>query len=104
MRGKIPFDPHIIICGKRADKMSNTAIMVFENNNDVCDIEVPLYISANELLYGLNEGFNLGINLEDSTQCYLCSENPIALLKGNRLLSEYGLHNGTRICYKKSNS
>ena len=101
MRGKIPFDPHIIICGKRADKMSNTAIMVFENNNDVCDIEVPLYISANELLYGLNEGFNLGIKLEDSTQCYLCSENPIALLKGNRLLSEYGLHNGTRICYKK---
>lgn len=79
--------------------MSNTIIMIFEKNDESFDIEVPLDITANELLYGLNEGLHLGINLEDSTQCYLCTENPIALLKGNVLLSEYGLHNGTRICY-----
>lgn len=82
--------------------MSNTAIMIFENNNEAFDIEVPLDITANELLYGLNQGLHLGMNLEDAKQCYLCSENPIALLKGNTPLSDYGLHDGTRICFNKS--
>ena len=80
--------------------MSNI-VMIFERENESFDIEVPLDITANELLYGLNKGLNLGINMEDSKQCCLCTENPIALLKGNVLLSEYGLHNGTRICFNK---
>lgn len=81
--------------------MNETVIMIFERGSECFDIEVPLDITANELLYGLNQGLRLGINLEDPTQCYLCTENPIALLKGNTLLSEYGLHDGTRICFNK---
>lgn len=83
--------------------MDDTIIMIFERTktNEKIDIEVPLNISANDLLHGLNEGLHLGLNLEDSTQCYLCTENPIALIKGNKLLSEYHLHNGTKIRFEK---
>ena len=39
--------------------------MIFERENESFDIEVPLDITANELLYGLNKGLNLGINMEE---------------------------------------
>ena len=44
--------------------MSNI-VMIFERENESFDIEVPLDITANELLYGLNKGLNLGINMEE---------------------------------------
>lgn len=83
--------------------MNNKIIMVFERKKpgESYDLEVPVNITANELLYGLNKGLNLGLDLEDSKQCYLCTENPIALLKGNVELSEFCLHNGTKICFNK---
>jgi len=65
--------------------------------NKKMDIEVPLDISANELIIGLSEGLSLGYNTYDLSQCYLITENPVAFLSGNKLLSEYGLHNGTII-------
>ena len=45
--------------------MKKTIIMVFErkSKNLSIDIEVPLNISANELLYGLNQGLCLGLDL-----------------------------------------
>lgn len=83
--------------------MDDSIIMVFEREKtkECFDIEVPLDITANELLLGLNKGLGLGLNLEDSTQCYLCTENPIALIKGNTLLKDYNLHNGTKIRFEK---
>lgn len=83
--------------------MRNKIILIFERSRtgEVYDLEVPLHITANELLYGLNQGLHLGLNLEDSTQCYLCTENPIALLKGNTELADFNLHDGTRICFNK---
>lgn len=65
------------------------------------DLEIPLDITANELLYGLNQGLHLGIHMEDLEQCYLSTENPIVLLQGDTLLSEYGLHNGTKIFFTR---
>lgn len=65
------------------------------------DIEIPLDITANELLNGLNQGFHLGINTEDITECYLKTENPIALLRGNKTLKEYKLRNGTIINFTR---
>ena len=56
------------------------------------DIEVPLDITANELVIGLNEAYNLGINTDDIRTCYLKMENPIALLHGNKLLRDYKIH------------
>ena len=61
------------------------------------DVEVPLYITANDLVKGLNIAFNLGNNIENINECFLRCENPIVLLKGNKTLREFNLRNGTLI-------
>lgn len=61
------------------------------------DLEVPLDISANDLVIALNTAYELGIDTSDIKNCYLKSENPIALLKGNKTLAEFGLRNGSVI-------
>lgn len=79
--------------------MDNSAIIIFRitKRNIEVDLEVPLYISANELVNALNTAYDLGIDVSDVKNCYLKAENPIALLKGNKLLSEFGVRNGTVI-------
>jgi uncharacterized ubiquitin-like protein YukD len=67
--------------------------------NISCDIELPLDITANDLVVGLNEAYKLGIDISDMQQCYLSCENPFALLKGKRFLSEYGIRDGSLITY-----
>ncbi len=81
--------------------MENSAIIIFRipKRNFEVDLEVPLDISANELVIGLNSAFDLGIDITDVKNCYLKAEQPIALLKGNKLLSEFGIRNGTIINY-----
>lgn len=83
--------------------MGNKIIMQFERDKtgENFDIEIPLHITANELIHALNKGLNLGINLADVSQCYLKTENPIALLKGDITLEEFGLHDGTKICFTR---
>ena len=83
--------------------MKKTIIMVFErkSKNLSIDIEVPLNISANELLYGLNQGLCLGLDLSRPEDCYLVTESPIALLRGNKSLADYGLHDGTVIFFNR---
>lgn len=78
-----------------------SAIVIFkaENRNIEIDIETPLDITANEFVIGLTTAYELDIDLSDIKQCYLKAENPIALLKGNKLLSEFGVRNGTIIYY-----
>lgn len=75
------------------------AIIVFNiiKRNFTVDLEVPLDISANDLVNALNSAYKLGIDTSDIKNCYLKSENPIALLKGNKTLAEFGLHNGSVI-------
>lgn len=81
--------------------MEEKAIVIFKihKRNFEADLEIPLDISANELVNALNTAFDLGIEVSDITNCYLKSENPIALLKGNKKLSEFGIRNGTIINY-----
>lgn len=78
---------------------NDTAIIIFNNAKEKrkIDIEVPLNITVKELVLGLNSAYELGIDTTDIRKCILRSENPIALLKGNKLLSQYGIHNGTII-------
>ena len=59
------------------------------------DLEVPLEITANELVLALNTAYDLGIDTTDIKNCYLKSENPIALLRGNKTLKEFGIRNGS---------
>lgn len=77
------------------------AIIIFNNRkeNTAVDIEIPLDITASELLFGLNAAYDLGMDLSDIKKCYLKSENPIALLKGNKTLAQYGIRNGSIINY-----
>ena len=81
--------------------MNENAIVIFNivNRNYQVDLEIPLNISANELVNALNTAYELGIDTTDVKNCYLKAENPIALLKGNRLLSEFGVRNGTVIYF-----
>ena len=67
--------------------------------NQEIDLDVPLDISANELVIALNNAYELGIDISNVKKCFLKSENPIALLKGNKTLREYGIHNATIIYY-----
>lgn len=72
-------------------------ILIKEGQSKGIDVEIPLNIAANELIYGLNRGFNLGINMDDPKECYLRVENPVALLTGEKMVKEYGIRNGSRI-------
>lgn len=83
--------------------MQDTIIVLFNDkrNGKKYDLEVPLNITANELLYGLNNGFRLGINLNNVSECYLCTREPIALLRGNDTLEELGLRDGTIIDFER---
>ena len=74
-----------------------TIVLNILNRNMSVDIEVPLIISANELVIALNSAYDLGIDISDVKKCYLKAENPIAFLKGNKTLQEYGIRNGTVI-------
>lgn len=78
-----------------------TAIVIFEvsKTGEQIDLELPLDISANELVVALNAAYSLGIDTSNIKNCFLKAENPIVLLKGNRTLGEFGLRNGSRISY-----
>ena len=79
----------------------DTAIIVLKipKQSVIADLEIPLDISANELVIALNMAYDLGIDTSNIKDCYLKAENPITLLKGNKTLSEFGLRNGSVINY-----
>lgn len=81
------------------DKETAIIILNITKRNFTVDLEVPLDISANDLVNALNSAYDLGIDTSDIKNCYLKAENPIALIKGNKTLAEFGLRNGSVINY-----
>ncbi len=81
------------------DKDSAVVIFNITKRNFTVDLEIPLFISANDLVIAINEGYGLGIDTTDVKKCYLKTEKPIALLKGNKSLAEFGIRNGTEVYY-----
>lgn len=79
--------------------MNEKAIIIFniQKRKFSIDLEIPLNISANELVVALNSAYDLDIDTTDIKNCYLKMERPIALLKGNKSLSEFGMRNGSII-------
>lgn len=67
--------------------------------NQKVDLEIPLYISANELVIALNKAYKLDIDVTNARKCYLKAERPIALLHGNRELEKFGIRNGSIIYF-----
>lgn len=78
-----------------------TAVIIFniKKQNFTVDLEVPLYISANDLVIALNAAYNLKIDVTNIRNCYLKAENPISLLRGDKTLADFGVRNGTVINY-----
>ncbi len=83
------------------DNKNIVVVLNIDNGRIIKDVEIPLDITANELIAALNSSYKLGMNTEDISSCYLRSENPIALLKGTKTLFEFGLHHATVIYYKQ---
>ena len=81
--------------------MTDSVVVIFENveKNINVDLEVPLYITARELVIGLNEAYELDIDINDIKKCYLKVDNPVMLLRGNMLLRDAGIRNGSVISY-----
>lgn len=79
--------------------MNDRAVVTLNlvKRHQMYDIDVPLDINAAELLEGISQAFNLGMDTEDSANCYVKTENPIALLHGRKTLREYGIMNGSII-------
>lgn len=83
--------------------MDNKAVVIFRilKRKQEHDLEIPLDISANELFVALNTAYEFGIDTGDIKNCYLQAERPIALLKGNKSLAEFGVRNGTIIYFTR---
>ena len=82
--------------------METVAVSFINKVSNKCiEIEIPLDITAKDLVTALNETYDLKIDTNNILDCYLVSENPIAFLRGNKLLSEFGIRNGTDIIYMR---
>lgn len=66
-----------------------------------CDLEIPTFIKVTDLLRALNEAYELNIDFSKPQQLFLRAENPVALLVGDHLISDFKLHNGTRLIYSR---
>lgn len=79
--------------------MENTVVVVLiiPGRKLKVDLEVNLDITANELAIAINSAYELGIDTSNIRNCYIKCENPIALLRGNKTLREFGLRNGSVI-------
>ena len=65
-----------------------TVIFSWHERELIMDLDIPLNITANELIIGLNEGLKLGMDTRELPKCYLKTENPIAFIRGNKLLKD----------------
>lgn len=77
---------------------SNTAIVTINllKAKQSHDLEIPLDISASELCSAIFQKY-LPDQHGDMRQYYLKAERPIALLRGERTLREYGIRDGSII-------
>lgn len=85
------------------DRMKETAVVEFINaeNMSCKELEIPLDISADEMLEAVIQAFHLQAEpIEKSNGC-LIAENPIAFLHGRKTLREYGIRNGSFIIYRR---
>ena len=81
--------------------MEDKVVVIFNiiKRNITIDLEVPTDITARELIYALNQAYHLEIDTDDITKCHLQMENPIALLRGNKVLADCGIRDGSIIFY-----
>lgn len=83
--------------------MSDRVIVIFEmkKRGEEVDLDIPINITAKELVIALNKAYDLKIDVSDNANCYLQMENPIALLKGNKTLEQFKIRNGSIIYFTR---
>lgn len=69
----------------------------FHDGREEEDLDIPLDISAIDLIIALNEIYSLGYDLERINEYGIKMENPICLMKGAKQIHEYGVMNGSII-------
>ena len=79
--------------------MKDRAIVVIVRDQDGTkrDFDIPLDITLHEFITALQSIFEVRTDPERIGKAYLTAENPIALLKGNGTLREYGIRDGSFI-------
>lgn len=75
--------------------MSKVIIIVYKPNGEAYDVEVPLEISADQLIMALHQGLRLGGGRPRAVH----TTNPIAYLCGERSLASFGLRDGTSLFF-----
>ena len=63
------------------------------------DLEVDPDVTAMEFFAGLDSALGWSVDPQNSRECYLACENPIALLRGSHTLREFGVRDGSTIHY-----
>ncbi len=61
------------------------------------DLQLPEFLTGEELVVALTKAYDLPINVHDINQLYMRTENPIALIAGKKTLKEIGISNNTKI-------
>lgn len=79
--------------------MNKSIVVIFNNkiSKKKIDLEIPIDITATELVIALNSAYNLGIDVSNPKMCYLKAENPFTLIKGSKKIVDLGLRDGTII-------
>ena len=79
-------------------KMKDTAVIIMHipDSRLTEDLEVPLHITANELIEAVAQIYSLTIDGE-VTDYYLKAERPTRLVRGAKTLRELGLRDGTEM-------
>lgn len=75
--------------------MKKITVVVHDSTGCIFDIQIPLDITADELIAGLHSG----LHHPGEFPCAIRSENPIAYLTGDRPLELYDLRNGTELFF-----
>lgn len=53
------------------------------------------------MLIALKRAYDLNLDENNTTECYMACEYPIAFLKGNRTLADFGIRNGSSIIFRR---
>lgn len=75
--------------------MKQVIIIVYKPNGEAYDVEIPLEISANQLIAALHQG----LRMSGPRPAAVHTTNPIAYLCGERSLASYGLRDGTSLFF-----
>ncbi len=79
--------------------MNETVVVVvhFPNKSMTEDLEIPLSITANDLIEALAAIYQVPFDPDRIFSYYVKCESPTALLRGQTQLSDYGVRDGSNL-------